>query len=92
MLLSAALQFTTVHATVRCCAVAGASKATHVFYAVNAQLGGAARHSLPDLANMDVRNASRRLVNHEAPLQLQHWPAVIKAHPFQASLSPILCL
>lgn len=64
----------------------GASNARRTFHAVNSQLGSpGGKAGVPDLASAAVRNASRSLVQHEAPLQLKHWPHLPTVGAFQAS-------
>lgn len=42
-----------------------------------------AKHSVPDLGCLDIRNASRSLVCHQVPLSLMHWHSLPQAEPFQ---------
>jgi hypothetical protein len=55
----------------------------HTFRAVKAQMSSPAKHAVPDLGCVDIRNASRSLVCHQVPLSLMHWHSVPKAEPFQ---------
>lgn len=63
----------------------GASNARRTFHAVNRQLGSPGKPGVPDLASAAIRNASRSLVQHQAPLQLKHWPHLPRVDAFQAS-------
>lgn len=64
----------------------GTSNARRTFHAVTSQLGSPAKPHVLDLASAAIRNASRSVVPHQAPLQLKHWPHLPRVHAFQASL------
>ena len=56
----------------------------HVFHAVKHQLGSPAKSGVPNLASADIRNASRSLVQPQAPLHLMPQPALPRVEAFQA--------
>ncbi|KAL0052575.1 hypothetical protein WJX82_004127 [Trebouxia sp. C0006] len=84
-------QFMRFHATREdmAWAAARASSTVHTFRAVKAQMSSPAKHSVPDLGCLDIRNASRSLVCHQVPLSLMHWHSLPQAEPFQELLGDI---
>lgn len=74
------------------CAAAAASKASHIFHAVKRQLGSPEKAGVPNLAGAEICKASRSLVQHQAPLQLMHWPVMPRVQAFQARIALLSCL
>ncbi len=74
------------------CVCVGAQGAVHTFRAVKAQLASPTKHALPDLAGVDVRNASRSLTCHNPPLHLKHWQPLPSAELFQVLLCSVSAL
>ena len=80
------------HILTTVCAAAAASKASYVFHAVKRQWGSPGKAGVPNLASADIRKASRSLVQHQAPLQLMHWPVMPRVEAFQARVALLPCL
>ena len=62
---------------------AGACSTVHIFRSARAQLSSPAKHALPDLAGVEIRNASRSLFCHDPLLRLMHWHHLPRAEAFQ---------